>query len=142
MDGNADDLAGLCAAQIGDLHRTIADWLAGRAPRTAEAFAAFEDAHSHAFTMVTPEGVVVRRDELLPGFKNAHGSAPELTIEIVGVEVVHADATSVVAMYEEWQEGLAGRTGRRSTVLFERDPSAPYGLRCRHLHETWISRGR
>jgi hypothetical protein len=142
MDMTPDDLPGRCVAHIGDLHRTIADWLTGRAPRSPEAFAPFEEAHAHAFTMVTPEGVLVRRDELLPGFKNAHGSAPELTIEISDVEVVHADAASVVATYEEWQDGLAGRTGRRSTVVFERDPAAPHGLRSRHLHETWISRGR
>jgi hypothetical protein len=60
MDMAGDDLQARCAAQIGDLHRTIADWL----------------------------------------------------------------------------------TGRRSTVVFERDPTAPHGLWSRHLHETWVTRGR
>lgn len=142
MDMTPDELTARCAVRIGDLHRAIADWLTGRAPRTPEVFAAFEDAHTHAFTMITPEGRLVHRDELLPGFKNAHGTAPELSIEIVDVEVVHADAGCVVATYEEWQDGLAGRTGRRSTVVFDRDPAGPHGLRSRHLHETWISRGQ
>jgi hypothetical protein len=141
MDESADDLSARCAAQIGELHRTIADWLTGRSPGTPEAFAAFADSHAPGFTMITPAGSLVHRDDLLPGFKNAHGSAPEISIEIVDVTVVHADATSVVATYEEWQDGPAGRTGRRSTVLFERDGAARHGLRSRHLHETWISRG-
>ncbi|OLT17671.1 hypothetical protein BJF78_12630 [Pseudonocardia sp. CNS-139] len=120
------------------MHGVIADWLTGRAAPSA--FDAFAGAHHAAFTMITPEGALVRRDDLLPGFKNAHGSAPELVIQIVGVRVVHADATTVVATYEEWQDGPAGRTGRRSTVVFERDVAAPHGLRSRHLHETWITR--
>jgi hypothetical protein len=140
MDETADDVSARCLAHISDLHRTIADWLTGRAPGNAEAFAAFADAHAGGFTMVTPEGSLLHRDDVLPGFKNAHGSAPELSIEIVGVSVVHADSASVVATYEEWQDGLAGRTGRRSTVVFERDPAAPHGLRAKHLHETWITR--
>ena len=139
MDERADDLSARTAAYVGDLHRTIADWLAGRSPRTSEAFAAFADAHAHDFTMITPAGSLVHREDLLPGFKNAHGSMPELMIEISNVRVVHADAATVVAMYEEWQDGPAGRTGRRSTIVFERDADAPHGLRSKHLHETWIT---
>lgn len=138
MAESTNDLAARCAEHVGDLHRVIADWLTGRA--APDEFAAFADAHASEFTMVTPEGSLIHRDDLLPGFKNAHGSAPELSIEIVDVHLVHADANSAVATYEEWQDGPAGRTGRRSTVVFERDAAAPHGLRSRHLHETWISR--
>lgn len=63
------------------------------------------------------------------------------SVDDLDVTVVHADAASVVATYEGWQDGPAGRTGRRSTVLFERDAAARHGLRSKHLHETWISRG-
>jgi hypothetical protein len=131
-----------CAAQIGDLHRVIEEWLTGRVPRTPASFAAFDEAHAPDFTMVTPEGALLTRDQLLPGFEGAHGSAPGLSIRIVEVTVVHADAGSVVATYEEWQDSPAGRSGRRSTVLLVRDAGAPHGLRSRHLHETWIDRGR
>jgi len=136
-----DDLR-RCTAQVVDLHRVIEDWLTGRAPRTRDAYAAFADAHAPAFTMVTPEGALLARDELLPGFEGAHGSAPGLRIRIEDVAVVHADAGGVVVTYEEWQDGPAGRSGRRSTVLLERHAPAPHGLRSRHLHETWIDRGR
>src|SRR5918996_701114 len=97
-----DELRDRCAAQIGDLHRVIEDWLAGRAPRTAEAFAAFADAHSPEFTMVPPDGALLGRDELLPGFEGAHGTAPGLSIWIGEVTVVYADVGCVVATYEEW----------------------------------------
>ena len=137
-----DELRDRCSAQIDGLHRVIEDWLAGRAPRTPEAFAAFVDAHSPDFTMVTPDGALLGRDELLPGFEGAHGAAPGLRIRIADVAVVHVDTGGVVATYEEWQDGPAGRTGRRSTVLLERHAAAPHGLRSRHLHETWLDRGR
>ena len=137
-----DELRDRCAAQIDGLHRLIEDWLSGRAPRTAEAFAAFADAHSPDFTMVAPDGALLGRDELLPGFEGAHGTAPGLRIRISDVALVHAGPGGVVATYEEWQDGPAGRSGRRSTVLLEPHASAPHGLRSRHLHETWIDRGR
>ncbi|GAA5123816.1 DUF4440 domain-containing protein [Pseudonocardia adelaidensis] len=137
-----DELHERCAAQIEGLHRVIEEWLAGRSPRTAEAFAAFADAHSPDFTMVTPDGALLRRDELLPGFEGAHGAAPGLRIRIADVAVVHSDVGGVLATYEEWQDGPAGRTGRRSTVLLERHTGARHGLRSRHLHATWIDRER
>jgi len=142
MDESGDSLRDRCAAQIGDLHRMIEDWLSGRAPRTAAGFAAFADAHVPGFTMITPDGAMLGRDDLLPGFEGAHGSAPGLSIVIGEVTVVHADVGCAVATYEEWQDGPAGRSGRRSTVLLDRDDAAPHGLRSRHLHETWINRGR
>jgi hypothetical protein len=142
MEESADDLRDRCAAQVGGLHRVIEDWLTGRVPRTPDAFAAFADAHALAFTMVTPDGALLSRDELLPGFDGAHGSAPGLEIRISDLAVVRADAGSVLVTYEEWQDGPAGRSGRRSTVLLDRDADAPHGLRSRHLHETWIDRGR
>jgi hypothetical protein len=140
MDESVDALRDRCAAQIDDLHRVIEDWLGGRVPRTPAVFAAFVDEHAPGFTMVSPDGALLGRDELLPGFEGAHGSAPGLRIRISDVAVVHADARGVVVTYEEWQEGPAGRSGRRSTVLLERDATAPHGLRSRHLHETWIDR--
>jgi hypothetical protein len=142
MDESLDELRDRCAAQIGDLHRVIEDWLGGRAPRTPAMFAAFVDAHAPGFTMVTPDGVLLRRDELLPGFDSAHGSTPGLRVRISDVAVVHADTGGVVVTYEEWQDGPAGRSGRRSTVLLERNTEAPHGLRSRHLHETWIDSER
>jgi hypothetical protein len=133
-----DELRDRCAAQIRDLHRVIEDWLGGRVPRTHSAFAAFADAHAPGFTMVTPDGALLGRDQLLPGFEGAYATAPGLRISISGVALVHAAGGAAVVTYEEWQDGPAGRTGRRSTVLLEGHAGAPHGLRSRHLHETWI----
>ncbi|OZM82466.1 DUF4440 domain-containing protein [Pseudonocardia sp. MH-G8] len=146
MDESVDTLRDRCAAQVGDLHRTIEDWLTGRVQRTPASFAVFADAHAPDFTMVTPDGVLMHRDELLAGFEGAHGGAPGLSIRIADVTVVHAtadiDTGGVLVTYEEHQDGPAGRSVRRSTVLLVRDAAAPHGLRSRHLHETWVSRER
>lgn len=127
-----------CVEAVEGLHRTIEGWLTGRSPRTLDAFAEFADAHAADFTMITPDGVLVPRDELFVGFEAAHGSSPGLAIRIEGVDVVSVDERSAVATYEEWQDGPGGHTGRRSTVLFDIDGAE---LRSRHLHETWISGG-
>jgi hypothetical protein len=142
MDESADALRDRCAAQVEDLHRVIEDWLTGRVPRTPASLAPFAEAHAADFTMVTPDGLLMHRDELLPGFEGAHGAAPGLSIRIADVTVVHADTGAVLVTYEEHQDGPAGPSVRRSTVLLARDAGAPHGLRSRHLHETWVARGR
>lgn len=130
-----------CEEAVVALHRTIEAWLTGRAAREPEVFATFADAHASGFTMVTPDGVLLGRDELLAGFEAAHGSAPGLTVRITDVTVLRSGAGSVAATYLEHQDGSSGSSTRRATVLFDRDEAAATGLRSRHLHETWTAGG-
>ncbi|MFI6883531.1 DUF4440 domain-containing protein [Streptosporangium canum] len=127
-----------CRAEIVRLHEVLERWLSGRAPRTAEEFAAFARAHLPGFTLSGPDGSSLTRDQVLAWVEAAHGRTPGIGIRIREVELVAADGPLLVAAYQEWQRGTGADRNRRATAVFLRDPAAPHGLRWRHLHETWM----
>ncbi|WP_017555764.1 DUF4440 domain-containing protein [Nocardiopsis baichengensis] len=124
-------------AEIIEHHRFIEAWLRGRADPGA--LGAFLDAHTPGFRLLAPGGEVLDARALRKALPGAHGSAPDLELSIRGPRVVAEDGALVAAAYEEHQARAAGRTARRSTVLFVRGPRARNGLLWHHLHETWTA---
>ncbi|MEV3984511.1 DUF4440 domain-containing protein [Nonomuraea sp. NPDC049758] len=112
-------------AEIVRHHEVIERWLTGAAAR--EEFARFADAHAPGFTLITPDGRTLTRDQVLAEVETLHGRAPELTIEIRDVRIIASDGALVAATYQEVQPD---RT-RQSTVVLQ---SATW----LHLHETWL----
>ncbi|MFC3980421.1 DUF4440 domain-containing protein [Streptosporangium jomthongense] len=112
-------------AEIVRHHEVIERWLTGALAR--EEFATFADAHGPGFTLSTPDGPTLSRDQVLAEVEALHGSAPGVTIEIRNVRIVASEGAFVVATYQEVQPD---RT-RQSTVVFQ-------GTTWLHLHETWL----
>ncbi|MHA1538338.1 MAG: hypothetical protein ACTSUD_12335, partial [Alphaproteobacteria bacterium] len=121
------------------------DWLSGALANTAQAFARCAGALAEDFVLIGPHGQATSRKILLGQLESAHGahanSDPAFAIRIEKPTLVHQWADQALFTYEEWQDGARGAkggTGRISTALFVRQPSAPTGVAWRHLHETWI----
>ncbi|GAA3474979.1 nuclear transport factor 2 family protein [Nonomuraea roseola] len=128
--------ADACRAEIVRHHRVIEDWLTGRAARAD--LPAFADAHTPAFTLITPDGEALPLPRVLTMIEPAYGAAPTLTIAIRDVKVVVSAESFLVATYEE-HHGGQNPSVRRATVVLVRDATAPHGLRWTHLHETWTN---
>ncbi|GAA4912873.1 nuclear transport factor 2 family protein [Streptomonospora salina] len=129
-----------CAAEIERLHRVLQGWLSGAVPCSAEEFAAFSDAHIPEFTLITGDGAELTRDQVIGSVRSAHGSAERLRIRTHGTRLAAADTRLLVASFTEQHSGTPDARSRRCTAVFERDPSAPHGLRWRHLQETYLDR--
>ncbi|MEV4164750.1 hypothetical protein [Nonomuraea dietziae] len=127
-------LADACRAEIVRHHRVIEDWLTGRGARAD--LPAFADAHTPAFTLITPDGEALPLPRVLAMIEAAYGAVPTLAISIRDVTVVASAESFVVATYEE-HHGGQNASVRRATVVLVRDTTAPHGLRWTHLHETW-----
>lgn len=123
--------------EIARLHRFFVEWFNGAIPASDESFAALEMALDEDFMMITPGGQIVRREALLTSLRAAHGGR-EVAIRTRPLSVKVLDGVRILAIYEELT--LEGGVSKVliSTVLFERDPSAPGGLRWAHLHETLV----
>ncbi|MFC6894898.1 DUF4440 domain-containing protein [Nonomuraea dietziae] len=130
----ADDDADACRAEIVRHHRVIEDWLTGRGARSD--LPTFADAHTPAFTLITPDGEALPLPSVLAVIETAYGAVPTLAIAIRDVKVVASAESFVVATYEE-HHGGQNPSVRRATVVLVRDATAPHGLRWTHLHETW-----
>lgn len=128
-----------CAAsEIVEIHDFFARWFSGRAGAATE-FERCEQAFEAEFGMVTPDGRLLGRTEIVERLRTARGSVGagfQITIE--AITPLWQSAGAILVGYVEAQL-LDGRpTRRRSSALFQRRASAPNGAAWRHLHETWM----
>ncbi|NNE96720.1 MAG: DUF4440 domain-containing protein [Acidimicrobiales bacterium] len=131
-----DDLTAAAITEIQELHVEFEQWFGGE----SDSLDRVESVLLNTFTMVTPNGETVARNDLIEGLKEAHG-AVELTIEIKNTTVRWEGADGMLVSYEEWQTTPDNSNARQSTVLFEHDWGAPNGLKWAHVHETWMPEG-
>ncbi len=138
-----NDIVKGAAAEIRDLHVFLVGWLAGDLPRDGDTFARFAGVMAPGFVIVSPNGAVTRRGDLLAELEAAHGNRgdaePPFTIRIEKTTPVHVRGDTALVAYQEWQDLPGGTTARQSSALFGRAPDAPHGVHWLHLHETWIA---
>ncbi|GAA3987348.1 hypothetical protein GCM10023085_81730 [Actinomadura viridis] len=112
-------------------HRFIEGWLRGTAG--AHELNDFLAAHTPDFTWYDPDGALRTLPELGPAMEEAHGAAPDLTLEIREPRVLLDRDGLLVATYEEHHRTPGVSSARRALAVL-----VPGTLRWRHLHETWI----
>ena len=125
-------LATAAAREVVELHALFAELFTGR----SRDFSRCEKAFSPRLQMVTPEGILITREEILGRLRKA--KAQELRITIRDVAIVREDAGSVLLRYIEEQYRDQETTRRMSIALFETVKEAPLGVAWRYLQETWI----
>lgn len=136
MSGGTE-IAELARNEVVALHAFFVAWFLGQ--DDAPDFATCEHAFAPDFRMVTPDGTVHDLVETLARIRGAHGTAkPGFRIDILDPRPVWAGDGAVLLEYVEQQYRDGRSTRRRSTGLFIIDPSAPRGVKWRHLQETWI----
>lgn len=124
-------------AAVQSLHQVFEAWFAGSLPASREAFEPVERALGPGFVLVSPDGRASERAPLLESLFGAHGSqrSSPLRISVRIDQVSRLREGLLLARYQEWHETPTGRTGRRSSALFRREPD---GLLWLHVHETWM----
>ena len=133
----AADLAELAAREIVALHDFFVAWFR---PGPAPDFRACEGAFHPDFRMVTPEGRLLGRSEIIQGIQASRGRlAASLTIEILDIRTLWQEGDAALLAYIEQQYREGRTTRRRSSALLLRAASAPRGILWRHLQETWES---
>lgn len=117
------------------LHQDLATWLGSAAP--SEVFERFAAAQHAEFSMVTTQGAVLGRDEVLTGLRAARHAQPGLAIEITEVDTVIDNGSTVVVRFRERHRLGADATDRRVTAVLVDAPGSP--LTWRTVHETPIA---
>jgi hypothetical protein len=129
--------------EIEALHRFFAGWFRGELPPTDAAFSRFSTVTGADFVIITPDGRLIERAELLPSLRAAHGSRPDLRIWIERATLRRQHGDMRIATYEEWQRQGECVNARLSTVIFQKQAGVANGLIWLHVHETWLaSQGR
>jgi len=131
------DLAELAAREIVALHEFFVAWFR---PGPAPNIQACEGAFHPEFQMVTPDGRLLGRSEIIQGIQASRGRlAASLTIEILDIRTLWREGDAALLAYIEQQYREGRTTRRRSSALLLRAASAPRGILWRHLQETWES---
>lgn len=130
-------LAGIVRHEVEDLHAFFTAWIGGTADRSELEARLVPRLHPE-FVIVSPEGSVTGKRELVADFERVYGSSPGFRIRIRDVLVRFAEPGQVLATYTEWQVGAQNssqsRNARFSTVLLK--PGDPF--QWLHVHETWL----
>ena len=114
----------------------------GRLEESAAAFSRFADVMADGFIMISPEGTVTARAELLRGLRHARGAytpAGSISIRVADIQQLRHSDDLCLMTYEEWQNTGSGERGRISSALFRRRPGTPNGVEWLHLHESWLN---
>ncbi len=123
--------------EIVALHEFFQQWYRGELKPSD--FARFEQALAPDFQIITPNGKLLSRADIVAAVRQQRGSDPAATLEIRNVELVAADTDIAVFRYEEWQGSAEiSARGRLSTVVFRRRDDAGHGLIWRQVQETWL----
>jgi hypothetical protein len=131
----APALAACVEAEILSLHDFFVRWFSGKPAD----FGQCEEALHADFTMVTPDGQMHSRAEIINRLRAARASTDRLfRIEIEEVKSLWHCADATLASYVEAQFRDGKHTRRLSSALFVESATAANKVVWRHLHETWM----
>lgn len=122
-----------CYGEVARLHQFFQDWFQGALPD--DDFALCENALAPGFTIVTPSGNLVARDEILEAIQvHRGGESEEFGIETVGRHCQRVGDVHLTT-YEERQIGPRP-TVRLSTAVLSGTGTE---FLWHAVHETWIT---
>lgn len=124
--------------EIRRLHEFFVEWYAGTVDRST--FDRMDEALEEEFRMVTPDGTLHTRADVLEMVRGSYGrnDPGEFEIDIRNVERRSGFTDHATVRYEEWQTTPDGTSGRISTALLRDEEDAPAGIVWLDLHETWL----
>lgn len=130
--------------EIESLHRFFVEWYAGE--RGRDTFEQLEDALAPSFEIISPNGDVHDREEIMAAIRESFDSREPgaFSIEIRNVELVAEYDEVTLVRYEEWQDDGDERTGRLSSGVFgpaRESTGEQQTVEWRYLQETWLEDG-
>lgn len=138
--GSADALRVRCEDEVFALHRFFQDWYLGTVEDpNGEAFSRVSEVLAEEFHLVTPEGKMLGRSEILAALRGAYGSkSADFRIRTERCHFRVGGRGIGVVTYEEWHDEGGNSKGRLATAIFQDRADAPHGVRWVHVHETWL----
>ncbi len=125
--------------EVHELHRFFEAWLAGRGPSNADHYARLEKSLAPGFSIISPNGKEMGRDELIQLLQGSFGERGEGFRLWVHALRGHEIAPGIVLVtYEEWQSISGHDRSRKSSAILRCDPEPEGACVWLHVHETWL----
>ena len=127
--------------EIHDLHTFFEAWYRGTIEDTDGSFGRLENVLAPEFTLITSDGYVVPREQLLPLMRAEYATKPEIEMWVEAVQLRLASGEIVLATYEEHGRTTNGTRSTLITALLRRNPETPNGVEWVHIHEVRLPAG-
>ena len=125
-----------CEDEVVDLHRFFQAWYRGEIDPDDGGFSRLSDVLTEGFHMISPNGEVVGRSEILAAVRAAHGSEPaDFRIRTEDCRFRTGGRRLGVVTFVEWQEAGGTRRGRIATAVLQDRSDAPNGVEWVPVHE-------
>ncbi len=126
-----------CKAEVLRLHQFLVEWRTGAIAKNGDCFKRLSNVISNDFRVVSTNGQIVNRTELLQEVIKSYNAFDEGTfkLDIRNFRLCRGGKTCL-GTYEEWQRIGQTTTVRVSTVVLRRLKDSR--LEWVHLHETWL----
>lgn len=122
--------------EIVRLHIFFEEWFNGLIGDSEETFSSFSNSMGKTFSIITPSGIQLNREQILEAVHGAHNRRGGTRIWIKNVRITYQAQGHLIALYEEWQADPGEEErGRLSTVMFSTSDTKLVWL---HVHETWL----
>ena len=130
----------LIEQEITRLHEFFQKWFQGTLPNTEQSMQILSQALVPTFTLVTPQGKTIEKQDLINNIKRAWGTRKNQNFKITihNIQLLYQDHCVILASYEEWQHTTNNTTKRISTVLFKHNLTRNNKLQWIRVHETWL----
>lgn len=139
-DVQTTELRARCEDEVVGLHRFFQEWYRGEIDAAGEGFSRMSDVLAEGFHLISTDGRLVGRSEILASVRGAHGSKPaDFRIRTGECHFRVGSRRMGVVTYQEWHEEGGERRGRISTAVLHDRADAPNGVEWIHVHETWIT---
>lgn len=128
-----------CEDEVLELHRFFQSWYRGEIDLDGEAFARVSEVLAEGFHLISPEGAMVGRGDVLASIRRNHGTRdPDFVIRTERCHFRAGGRGLGVVTYEEWHDEDGESRGRISTAVLQDRADAPQGVEWLHVHETWL----
>jgi hypothetical protein len=124
--------------EIIEIHQFFLGWFNGWVSDDEKIFNRLTRVLAEEFTLITPQGKLIRREELISIMKSAYHTRKGMRIWIENVQILHKIGEITLVSYEEWQMVEREVTVRLTSAVFKFQPGAPNKIIWLHVHETWM----
>jgi hypothetical protein len=124
--------------EIVEIHQFFQGWFNGLVSNDEKIFERLTRVLADGFTLITPRGKLIDREEMISSLQSAYHSRKGMRIWIEKVQILHRFGEITMVSYEEWQLVERDVTVRLSSAIFKFQPGAPNKVVWLHVHETWM----
>ena len=124
--------------EISELHQFFESWYRGNIENSERSFSRLADVLAAEFALITPDGHVVERKQLLNLMRAEYATKPEIKIWVENCQLRFSDQNLFVVIYEEHGIDKGRKQESLITAVFRKNQKQVNALEWVHIHEVHL----